>query len=86
MDVAGGERQTQHADTREGALDMGGIGAALFDLFPTSGAISHTEVTPEGRTRLIVGDTTLELLADGTPYSVKTADVSATVIRWQGVK
>ena len=66
--------------------DMGGIGASLFDLFPTSGAISHTEVTSEGRTRLTVGNATVELLADGTPYSVKTADVSAVVVNWNGGK
>ncbi len=66
--------------------DMGGIGASLFDLFPTSGAISHTEVTSEGHTRLTVGSATVELLADGTPYSVKTADVSAVVVNWKGEK
>ena len=66
--------------------DMGGIGASLFDLFPISGAISHTEVTSEGHTRLTVGNATVELLADGTPYSVKTADVSAVVVNWKGEK
>ena len=66
--------------------DMGGIGASLFDLFPTSGAISQLEVTSEGRTRLVVGGATVELLPDGTPYSVKTADVSVTVVNWYGSK
>ena len=63
--------------------DMGGVGAALLELFPTTGTVEQVQVTSEGRTRLLVGGTTLELLSDGTPYSVKTADVNALVLRWQ---
>lgn len=62
--------------------DMGGVGAALFSLFPTDGSVYETKTTEEGRTRLICEGFELEFLSDGTPYSVKTGDVSATVVRW----
>ncbi len=65
------------------AGDMGGVGAALFSLFPTSGSVRKTETTEEGRTRLILEGAELEFLSDGTPYAVKTADVSAVVVSWQ---
>ncbi len=64
------------------AADMGGVGAALFSLFPTVGAVDRTEVTDEGRTRLLVEGTEIEFLADGTPYSVKNEHVSVTVVKW----
>lgn len=62
--------------------DMGGVGAALFSLFPTSGSVRKTETTEEGRTRLTLEGAELEFLSDGTPYAVKTEDVAATVVRW----
>ncbi|MBR2463866.1 MAG: hypothetical protein IKM42_03410 [Clostridia bacterium] len=62
--------------------DMGGVGAALFSLFPTSGSVRKTETTDEGRTRLTLEGVELEFLSDGTPYAVKTEDVTATVVRW----
>ena len=65
------------------AGDMGGVGAALFALFPTSGSVSKTEVTEQGRTRVALEGAELEFLSDGTPYSVKTGDLSLTVVQWQ---
>lgn len=62
--------------------DMGGVGAALFSLFPTSGSVRKTETTEEGRTRLTLEGIELEFLSDGTPYAVKTEEVVATVVRW----
>ena len=63
--------------------DMGGVGAALFALFPTTGAVESVEVTEEGHTRLLLGTTEIEFLSDGTPYSVKNADLCVTVVNWQ---
>ena len=68
------------------ASDMGGVGAALFSLFPIAGEVTHTEVTDEGRTRLLVEGVEIEFLADGTPYSVKAEDVTVTVIKWNALK
>lgn len=65
------------------AGDMGGVGAALLTLFPTSGSISKTEVTDEGHTRVALEGIELEFLPDGTPYSVKTGDLHVTVVQWQ---
>lgn len=62
--------------------DMGGVGAALFSFFPTSGSVRKTETTNQGHTRLILEGAELEFLSDGTPYFIKTDDVAATVVRW----
>lgn len=60
-----------------------GTGEAFFSLFPTAGAIEEAEVCENGHTRVVCGGAEWELLADGTPYTVKTADVTATVVKWQ---
>ncbi|MBQ9802500.1 MAG: hypothetical protein IJW51_05470 [Clostridia bacterium] len=60
-----------------------GAGETLFSLFPTAGAIELAEVCENGHTRVVSGKVEWELLADGTPYAVKTADVTATVVKWQ---
>lgn len=63
--------------------DLGGFGAALFSLFPTSGEVQRTMLGEEQHT-VIVGDGfELEFLSDGTPYRAKNADASVTVISWQ---
>ena len=66
--------------------DMGGVGAVLFALFPTSGTVERTEVTSEGRTRLLANGMEMEFLTDGTPYSLKAPDVSVVVVSWKGNK
>ncbi len=63
--------------------DMGGVGAVLFALFPTSGSVRKTEVTQEGRTRVALEGAELEFLPDGTPYSVKTGELNVIVVQWQ---
>ena len=63
--------------------DMGGVGAALFSLFPTGGAVRETTVDESGHTLVLCEGVELAFLPDGTPYSVKTADVTATVVKWQ---
>ena len=64
--------------------DMGGVGAALFSLFPMGGAVRGTTVDKSsGHTLVLCDGVELAFLPDGTPYSVKTADVTATVVKWQ---
>lgn len=63
--------------------DAGGIGAALFSLFPTGGEITETALTDEGYTRVCGKGFTLTLLSDGTPIEIKTDAVSAKVVRWE---
>ena len=64
--------------------DMGGVGAALFSLFPQTGSATHAEVSEEGRTRVLWEGGEIEFLADGTPFSVRTEHVSVTVVSWRG--
>ncbi len=63
--------------------DMGGVGAVLFSLFPTNGAVRGSTVDDSGHTLLLCEGVELAFLPDGTPYSVKTEDVTATVVKWQ---
>ena len=65
------------------AGDMGGVGAALLGLFPTSGKVSKTEVSDEGRTRVVLEGMEIEFLSDGTPYAVKTGELNVIVVQWQ---
>ncbi|MBQ3063478.1 MAG: hypothetical protein IJC99_01570 [Clostridia bacterium] len=62
--------------------DVGGVGAALFSLFPVSAEITETELTEEGHTRVCGEGFVLILLPDGTPYEIKTDAVSARVVRF----
>lgn len=64
--------------------DTGGVGAALFSLFPTSAAITDTGVSDEGHTVVSFEGGELTFLPDGTPYKIKTPDVSATVVEFKG--
>lgn len=63
--------------------DTGGVGAALFSLFPTDSPITNTSVTDEGHTVVTFDGGELTLLPDGTPYKIKTPDVSATVVEFK---
>ena len=63
--------------------DTGGVGAALFSLFPTAAAITDTTVSDEGHTVVSFEGGELTLLPDGTPYKIKTPDVSATVVEFK---
>ncbi len=63
--------------------DAGGIGAALFSLFPVVGEITESALTDEGYTRVCGDSFTLILLSDGTPYEIQTAAVHAKVVRWE---
>lgn len=63
--------------------DAGGIGAALFSLFPIAGEITESTLTDEGYTRVCGDSFTLILLSDGTPYEIQTAAVHARVVRWE---
>lgn len=63
--------------------DAGGIGAALFSLFPTSGEITDTALTEEGYTRVTGEGFVLTLLSDGTPLDIETDAVRATVVKWE---
>lgn len=63
--------------------DAGGIGAALFSLFPAAGEITEVSLTDEGYTRVCGVGFVLLLRADGTPLEIKTDAVSATVVRWE---
>lgn len=64
--------------------DVGGVGAALFSLFPQTGSATHAEVSEEGRTRVLWEGGEIEFLADGTPFSVRTEHVSVTIVSWCG--
>ena len=63
--------------------DAGGVGAALFSLFPVAGEITEVALTEEGYTRVCGQGFVLTLRADSTPYTIETAAVSATVVRWE---
>lgn len=63
--------------------DAGGIGAALFSLFPTAGEITESTLTDEGHTYICGEGFSLTLLSDGTPVEIKTEAVSAAVVRWE---
>ncbi len=65
------------------AGDMGGVGAVLLSLFPTAGAVTETTVNDAGHTLVLCEGAELTFLPDGTPYSIKNADVIATVVKWQ---
>lgn len=59
------------------------IGAALFSAFPTNAAIKEISVTDEGHTVVTFEGGELTFLSDGTPYKIKTAGVSATVVKFK---
>lgn len=65
--------------------DMGGVGTALFSLFPTDAAVTESAVTAQGHTLVRFEGGELTFLADGTPYTVKTPDVTATVVEFKQV-
>lgn len=79
--------ETGEITVKSGSLtlaDSGGIGAALFSLFPTAGEIVESEIDGEGQTRLTGEGFVLTLLADGTPLAITTDAVRATVVRFVG--
>lgn len=63
--------------------DTGGVGAALFSLFPTAAAITDTGVSDEGHTVVSFEGGELTFLADGTPYKIKTPNVTVTVVEFK---
>ena len=63
--------------------DMGGVGAALFSLLPTDPTIIESTVTEEGHTLVRFEGGELTLLSDGTPFAIKTPDVTATVVEFK---
>ena len=54
--------------------------APLLELFPTTGAVSAAEVTPEGRTRVAGEGFAVEFLSDGTPYLLERGACRARVV------
>ncbi len=65
--------------------DMGGVGEALFSLFPTDAAVTESSVSEEGHTLVRFEGGELTFLEDGTPYTVKTPNVTATVVKFKQV-
>lgn len=55
----------------------------LFDLFTPIGAVTDTEVTEQGHTKVTGEGFSVTLLPDGTPYLLENGSAKATVVNFR---